>query len=190
MRCPAAQAPSNAVEAVHEGRHSRRIRTGRDHARARLSRGRPRRRRPEPPSRAAAVARRGLGWRDPRHLATRDRRLRCRDQPDRPQRQLPLHAPRIARQILQSRVCRRASSDRRSRRRPAPPRVWLQASTATIYAHRLRRPNDEHSRHSRRRRTGRTRLLAIQHRRRARLGARIRRGPIRTARGRSRCGRR
>lgn len=27
----------------------------------------------------------------------------------------------------------------------APPRVWLQASTATIYAHRLDAPNDEHT---------------------------------------------
>jgi uncharacterized protein (TIGR01777 family) len=28
---------------------------------------------------------------------------------------------------------------------PRPPRVWLQASTATIYAHRYDAPNDEHS---------------------------------------------
>ncbi len=36
----------------------------------------------------------------------------------------------------------RVSSARRSRR-PPPPRVWLQMSTATVYAHRFDAPNDE-----------------------------------------------
>ena len=75
---------------VHEGRHSRRIRTSRDDSRSRISADGHDvvvlSRRPE-----AAVARRCLGRRDPRQLATRDRRLRCRDQFGRPQCQLPVH---------------------------------------------------------------------------------------------------
>ena len=93
----------------------------------------------------SAVAGRCLGWRNPRQLAKRDRRLRCRDQFDRPQRQLPVHRresrgdPGVARVVDAGRW----TGDRDGRART--PRVWLQASTATIYAHRYDGPNDEHS---------------------------------------------
>ena len=56
-----------------------------------------------------------------------------------------------------------------------PPRVWLQASTATIYAHRYDAPNDEA--------TGvvgggtrRAELLEVQHRRCPCMGGCVRRG--------------
>lgn len=42
--------------------------------------------------------------------------------------------------VLSTRVVGQAIADARR-----PPRVWLQASTATIYAHRYDNPNDEHS---------------------------------------------
>ena len=48
------------------------------------------------------------------------------------------------RRSCESRVAsRRGSSARRSRAPRRPPRVWLQASTATIYAHRYDAANDE-----------------------------------------------
>ena len=54
------------------------------------------------------------------------------------------YTPANRREIMESRVevdaSRRA---RRSRGATRPPRVWLQASTATIYAHRYDAPNDE-----------------------------------------------
>ena len=46
----------------------------------------------------------------------------------------------------------RGRSDRRSPAATRPPRVWLQASTATIYAHRLRRAERRGDRPPRRRR--------------------------------------
>ena len=50
-----------------------------------------------------------------------------------------------------SRACsRRASSARPSPRAQNPPHLWLQASTATIYAHRSDAANDEDTRHPRR----------------------------------------
>jgi uncharacterized protein len=67
----------------------------------------------------------------------RDRRLRRRRQPGGTQRQLPLRCreppgdPGLARPV---------DAIARARR---PPRVWLQASTATIYAHRYDAANDE-----------------------------------------------
>ena len=48
-------------------------------------------------------------------------------------------------EILQSRVLSTHAVGRAIARARLQPRVWLQASTATIYAHRLDSPNDEHS---------------------------------------------
>ena len=48
-------------------------------------------------------------------------------------------------EILQSRVRSTRVVGQAIARAARPPRVWLQASTATIYAHRYDRPNDEHS---------------------------------------------
>ena len=49
------------------------------------------------------------------------------------------------RQILQSRVLSARVVGQAIARAERRPRVWLQASTATIYAHRYDLPNDEHS---------------------------------------------
>ncbi len=59
-------------------------------------------------------------------------------------------------EILQSRVLSTRVVGQAIARAARPPRVWLQASTATIYAHRYDSPNDEHCGHSRRRRGERT----------------------------------
>jgi uncharacterized protein (TIGR01777 family) len=48
-------------------------------------------------------------------------------------------------EILQSRVLSTRVVGQAIARASRPPRVWLQASTATIYAHRYDSPNDEHS---------------------------------------------
>jgi uncharacterized protein (TIGR01777 family) len=48
-------------------------------------------------------------------------------------------------EILQSRVLSTRLVGQAVARAARPPRVWLQASTATIYAHRYDSPNDEHS---------------------------------------------
>jgi uncharacterized protein len=48
-------------------------------------------------------------------------------------------------EILQSRVLSTRVVGRAIAEAIRPPRVWLQASTATIYAHRHDSPNDEHS---------------------------------------------
>ena len=48
-------------------------------------------------------------------------------------------------EILQSRVLSTRVVGRAIGRAKRPPRVWLQASTATIYAHRYDSANDEHS---------------------------------------------
>jgi uncharacterized protein (TIGR01777 family) len=48
-------------------------------------------------------------------------------------------------EILQSRVLSTSVVGQAIARAARPPRVWLQASTATIYAHRYDAPNDEHS---------------------------------------------
>jgi len=47
------------------------------------------------------------------------------------------------REILESRVNSVHAIGRAIQQMPSPPRVWLQASTATIYAHRFDVPNDE-----------------------------------------------
>jgi uncharacterized protein (TIGR01777 family) len=48
-------------------------------------------------------------------------------------------------QILQSRVRSTRVVGQAIAQAPCPPRLWLQASTATIYAHRYDGPNDEHT---------------------------------------------
>ena len=52
----------------------------------------------------------------------------------------------LASRVLSTRVVGQAIAEATH-----PPRVWLQASTATIYAHRYDAPNDESLGHSRRR---------------------------------------
>jgi uncharacterized protein (TIGR01777 family) len=51
--------------------------------------------------------------------------------------------PQNRREILQSRIESVAAVGRAISRAKSPPRVWLQASTATIYAHTYVVPNDE-----------------------------------------------
>src|SRR5690349_21264735 len=48
-------------------------------------------------------------------------------------------------EILESRVMSTRVVGEAIRRAARPPRLWLQASTATIYAHRYDEANDEHS---------------------------------------------
>src|SRR5262249_20811724 len=48
-------------------------------------------------------------------------------------------------EILESRVSSTRAVARAIAAAAGPPRVWLQASTATIYAHRYDQPNDEYS---------------------------------------------
>ena len=78
----------------------------------------------------------------------------------------------------------------RSRAPPRPPRVWLQMSTATIYAHRFDAAERRGDRAHRRRRARRARLLAVQHRHREGVGAGAGRGARRRRPARSRCARR
>ena len=47
--------------------------------------------------------------------------------------------------IMDSRVFSTRAVGQAIHRAARPPRVWLQASTATVYAHRFDNPNDEHS---------------------------------------------
>ena len=53
------------------------------------------------------------------------------------------YTPENRRQILDSRVISTRILGQAIARAAHPPRAWLQASTATIYAHRLDAPNDE-----------------------------------------------
>jgi uncharacterized protein len=53
------------------------------------------------------------------------------------------YQPRNRREILKSRVDSVRAIGRAIQEAKAPPRVWLQAATATIYAHRFDAPNDE-----------------------------------------------
>jgi uncharacterized protein (TIGR01777 family) len=53
------------------------------------------------------------------------------------------YGPENRRQILESRIDSTRAVGEAVARCVHPPRVWLQASTATIYAHRLDAPNDE-----------------------------------------------
>jgi uncharacterized protein len=55
------------------------------------------------------------------------------------------YTPENRREILDSRVRSTDAVGRAIARAARPPRVWLQASTATIYAHRFDAPNDEHT---------------------------------------------
>ena len=71
--------------------------------------------------------------------------MRRRDQSGRPQRQLPLHRCSIDRRSCSSRVLSTRVVGQAIAEATRPPRVWLQASTATIYAHRYDKPNDEYS---------------------------------------------
>lgn len=51
--------------------------------------------------------------------------------------------PENRREIIDSRVLSTRAVGEAIANAPSPPRVWLQASTATIYAHRFDAPNDE-----------------------------------------------
>jgi uncharacterized protein (TIGR01777 family) len=53
------------------------------------------------------------------------------------------YAPANRREILESRTLSTQAMGRAIAEAARPPRVWLQASTATIYAHRYDAPNDE-----------------------------------------------
>ena len=53
------------------------------------------------------------------------------------------YTPEHRREILESRLRSTDAVGRAIARAACPPRVWLQASTATIYAHRYDAPNDE-----------------------------------------------
>lgn len=55
------------------------------------------------------------------------------------------YTPENRRQIMDSRVVSTRIVGSAIARSPRPPRLWLQASTATIYAHRFDAPNDEAS---------------------------------------------
>ena len=66
-------------------------------------------------------------------------------QSGRSQRELSVHRRKSAGDPAIARVCRRALWEQAIARASRRPRVWLQASTATIYAHRYDGPNDEHS---------------------------------------------
>lgn len=55
------------------------------------------------------------------------------------------YGPRQRREILRSRVDSTRVIGEAIAAAAVPPRVWLQASTATIYAHRFDAPNDEHT---------------------------------------------
>lgn len=54
------------------------------------------------------------------------------------------YGPRQRQEILRSRVDSTQVIGEAIARAARPPRLWLQASTATIYAHRYDAPNDEH----------------------------------------------
>ena len=71
------------------------------------------------------------------------------DQPRRTQRELPVHDGE-PRRNLESRVRSTRRWAEALRACVTPPPVWLQASTATIYAHRFDAANDERTGHHRR----------------------------------------
>src|SRR4051794_13817522 len=76
---------SSTVRMVnYEDRDSRWVGTGRNDTGACIPRRWPRCRSAQPPHAEVLVARPRMGWRDPWQLATRDRRLRRRDQLGRP----------------------------------------------------------------------------------------------------------
>lgn len=55
------------------------------------------------------------------------------------------YTPENRRLIMESRVNSAKAVGAAIAAAPTPPRVWLQASTATIYSHRFDAPNDEHT---------------------------------------------
>ncbi len=55
------------------------------------------------------------------------------------------YTPGHRQEILESRVCSTEAVGRAIAGSAHPPRLWLQASTATIYAHRFDAPNDEYT---------------------------------------------
>jgi uncharacterized protein (TIGR01777 family) len=55
------------------------------------------------------------------------------------------YTPRHRQEIMDSRVLSTRAVGQAIAGAASPPRIWLQASTATIYAHRYDAPNDEHS---------------------------------------------
>lgn len=85
-----------------------------------------------------------MGCQDVGRLVEGDRGGGCGHQPGRSERELPIFTrkspshPRLARRLDSTRVVGEAIA-----RTTRPPRVWLQAGTATIYSHRFDAPNDE-----------------------------------------------
>ena len=125
----------------HENHHSRRHRPGRNYARAGVSSATGTRWWFSAASRAGRLARRGLGretlgaWAAEMDGADAvinlaGRSVNCR------------YNAANRREIMESRVDSTRVVGRRSRGAPSAA-VWLQASTATIYAHRYDAPNDE-----------------------------------------------
>jgi uncharacterized protein len=55
------------------------------------------------------------------------------------------YTPRNRREIISSRLEPTWALGKAISESPSPPKLWLQASTATIYAHRYDAPNDEHT---------------------------------------------
>ena len=84
------------------------------------------------------------------------------------------YTPRNRRLILDSRVDSTRVIGEAIAAAARPPRVWLQASTATIYAHRLDAPNDERDGILGGGEPGAPDTWRVQHRRRAGVGARAR----------------
>ena len=92
------------------------------------------------------------------------------DQPRRAQRRLPLHRAN-RREIMVSRLESTRVLREAIERAADPPRVWLQSSTATIYADNYGAA-ERRGRRARRRRAGPAGHLALLDRRRARAGRR------------------
>ncbi len=80
------------------------------------------------------------------------------------------YGPRNRRLIMDSRVDSTRAVGAAIASSSRPPRIWLQASTATIYAHRYDAPNDEAAGIIGGAEPG-ARHVAVQHRRRPRVGA-------------------
>ena len=126
----------------HENRHTWRERTGGSDPGSPFSRARSRGYGVEPQSAAGALARGRLGWAHRRRLDCRNRAERCVYQPGGAECGLPLHGgepgliyeSRIRSTLLLNEVI--------STLNPAP-RLWVNASTATIYRHALDRAMDE-----------------------------------------------
>ena len=135
--------------------------------------------------RAGLLPWRAVAWgrKEPRRVVRRTRRRRGDRQSRRPQRQLPLQRAANRREIMASRVDSTRCIGNAIAACARPPRVWLQASTATIYSHRYDAPNDEADGHTWRRGTRRSRRLAIQYRRRHGMGANCKRGRRRRQHG-------